>query len=377
MFIHSRLLYTLQKAILSLILSTLLLPLTSYAEPYLAVKTRNKCSACHINPTGGGARTVFGSIYGSQILARNSHSLPGDADPGKITNYLRMGGDLRFNFDYSDSDANDSQSFGTDAAQIYLALQPENFPIAFYLDQQVAPGSTLNREAFILARIQVAQIPGQHYLKAGTFILPYGLRLQDDTAFVRQASQINFNSNDNGLELGLEFAHTTINAAISNGTNNAVSNDDEAFAYTLRAEYLRSFWRIGASALFNDADVGQRTLYGLFAGLNFGRFSFLAEIDRIEDESIQNIANENQVQIASFLEANVELSKGYNLKLTTEYLDPDDNIDENERARNSLLLEYTPLPYFQVRSGVRSGDDIPQRDVGNFTEAFLQMHMYF
>jgi len=63
--------------------------------------------------------------------------------------------------------------------------------------------------------------------------------------------------------------------------------------------------------------------------------------------------------------------------LTSEYLDPDVDIDENERNRHSLVLEYTPFTHMQLRAGLRMGDDIPQRDEGNFTDIFLQTHMYF
>lgn len=348
----------------------------SYGEPYLAFKTNNKCSACHVNPIGGGARNSYGAYYGSQVLPETLGNIE-NVDGGNISSAFRLGGDLRVNYDQrnsnggGDNSSNEGKSFNTQSGQLYFALQPKGSKFLLYIDQQVAPGSTLNREAFVLAKLK-----GNHYLKAGNIMLPYGLRLEDDSAFIRQASQINFDNSDNGVELGLEYSRATFNFAVTNGSNSS-SNDDENFQYAFRGEYLGNHWRVGGSAIVNDAELGQRTLANVFGGFNWGGFVFLAEVDRIEDDSVTSVTGESEVKLASFFEVNKEVARGYNLKFTTEYLDPDDSIDENESTRHSAVLEYTPYPYMQIRGGLRRGDDIPQRDSGNFTDVFVQLHMYY
>ena len=41
---------------------------SAWARPEYAVKENMKCAACHVNPWGGGPRTVFGKVYGSRNL---------------------------------------------------------------------------------------------------------------------------------------------------------------------------------------------------------------------------------------------------------------------------------------------------------------------
>jgi hypothetical protein len=341
------------------------------AEPYLAIKNNTQCSTCHINPAGGGARNTYGAYYGTHVLPQTAGSLE-LFDAGKMSETLRIGADLRAQYYQTDSDEGvDTRGFETQSGQLYLVLQPRDSRFSLYIDEQIAPGGALNREAFILTRLN-----GQHFLKAGRMMLPYGIRLEDDSAFIRQASGFNFDTGDNGVELGLQYTKTLVNIAISNGSS-GLNNDDKNMQFLTRAEYIGSNWRVGATALYNDAEAGARTQANVFGGFTWRGFVLLAEADLIEDESIETIPGEHQEQRVGLLEINREISKGYNIKFTTEYLDPDDNIDENQRVRNSLLLEYTPFANLQIRGGLRNGEDIPQREEGNYLNFFAQLHFYY
>jgi hypothetical protein len=377
MFLHSKSLYQLLIGFIAII------AMSSYAEPYIAVKNNMPCAACHVNPIGGGARNNYGSFYGTHTLPQTAGS-QALFDSAKISDSFRLGANLRANYYQSDRDsttgssATDQQTeqettrtFETQSAQIYMVLQPKDSRFSLYIDEQVAPGGALNREAFVLA-----QLGKSHYLKMGRMLLPYGIRIEDDTAFIRQATGFNFDAGDNGVELGLQYGKTLINLVASNGSSNA-TNDDNRMQLIARVEYLGSQWRVGGTALVNDAKLGERTQTNLFAGFNLLGFVFLAETDYIVDESIAGVFSEFQEQRVYFFEVNRELTKGLNLKITTEYLDPDTYIAENHRTRNSLLVEYTPYANIQFRAGLRDGEDIPQRATGNFLDVFAQVHLYF
>jgi hypothetical protein len=115
----------------------------------------------------------------------------------------------------------------------------------------------------------------------------------------------------------------------------------------------------------------------IFGGFNWLGFTFLAEADHIQDKSVSHVAGTFETQRVGLFEINREVAKGYNVKFTTEFLDPDTNIGENQRTRNSLLLEYTPFANLQIRSGLRVGKDIPQKVDGNYTDFFAQLHFYY
>jgi len=112
----------------------------------------------------------------------------------------------------------------------------------------------------------------------------------------------------------------------------------------------------------------------MFGGFRTGRVQWLSEIALISDESTNNPTVE---QLATFAEANVSLTKGHNLKLTYEYLDPNRDQDEDGRNRYSAVYEFFPLPFVQVTGGARVNEGIPQSDTQNIDEAFLQLHLYY
>ena len=67
---------------------------------------------------------------------------------------------------------------------MYLSANVIPDRLLFYVDEQVAPGSALNREAWGM----LWSADHTWYLKAGQMYLPFGLRLQDQSAFVNRSA---------------------------------------------------------------------------------------------------------------------------------------------------------------------------------------------
>ena len=77
------------------------------------------------------------------------------------------------------------------------------------------------------------------------------------------------------------------------------------------------------------------------------------------------------------LEGNWNWARGHNLKLTAEHFEPDTDIDEDEQNRFSLVWEYVPFQFLQLRAGARVYDGIPQNDLQNRKTYFVSAHGFF
>lgn len=341
------------------------------AEPYFAVREGLKCASCHFNPAGGGMRNAFGNAWAQTSLpARRIEGTGTDSWGGAVNRFFALGGNLRANATYTDIPDRDSQSeFDVEEARAYLAITAVPDRFAVYFDQRLAPGGSTNLEAF--ARYTTAD--QRWNVQAGQFYLPYGLRLEDDSAFVRQVTGINFTTPDRGVQVGFESAAWSAQLALTNGTAGGPEQDEGKQA-SLRAEYVQNVWRAGAGFNLNDTEAGDRQMQGTFAGVRTGPIAWLAEADYIIDETL---GPEERTQWVGLIEANWLVTQGQNVKLTAEFFEPDDDVDEDEQARYSLLWEYFPFQFVQLRAGARVYDGIPQNALQNRKLYFVQLHGFF
>ena len=251
---------------LALVAVALGLPLTAQAEPYLAVQNGFKCSQCHVNPTGGGMRNTFGEVF-SQVQLPMHHLETGEPwTGGPILDVLSVGADVRYDVDrnqvrgQASVDEHDLQQ-----ARVYgeVSILPERLVV--YGDEQVGPGTPFVREIYGLWW----SANHEWYVKGGQLYLPFGLRLQDQTAFVQEVSQINMTTPDRGVEVGYLHGAWDAQFAVSNGTDggHASSHGKE---YSSQLSYVLPTWRVGVTANVNDAGGPPRSVFGLFGALKTG-----------------------------------------------------------------------------------------------------------
>jgi len=361
---HARLLVRSLLALLSLIACA------AHAEPYLAVQLGLKCGQCHVNPTGGGLRTAFGDIFAQSVLPAQHLDTALDNWTGQLGPYFRVGGDLRFDASVTQLPGSSSvQQFALEQGRVYLEADVIPNRLLAYVDEQVAPGGALNREAYLL----YWSATHDWYVKAGQMYLPFGLRLQDQTAFILTATGINMTTPDQGVEFGWEHGHWDAQLAASNGTaGGAVTSDGKQ--YSTQLAYVDSRWRVGLAANRNDQAGGAKSAAGLFGGLKTGPIVWLAQAEITDDRSI---ANGYGKELATLLEADWLIARGNNLKITDEFLNPNRAVPNGAETRWSLVYELTPIQFLQIRAGFRWGDGIPQDDSEHQRLYFLEAHGFF
>jgi hypothetical protein len=343
------------------------------AEPVFAVRTGYSCGQCHINRVGGGLRTPFGSLYTqttlpAHLLTYKGKGYPLPADPQAR---FAVGGDARFGYDTLRSDqAGDSASFELAEANLYgqFRVVPERFSL--YIDQRFGSGGSSTRELFALF-----VFGGQRaYVKAGRIFPPYGWAIPDDTAFIRQPLGFAFSTSDVGVEIGFDPGNWSTQLALVNGS---AGQRDADLGKKLTFLSARRFKHgtIGLTAAYDDASRATTAWGGILGGLNFGRFSLLAEYD--ERATNVETSGDDLRFAAAFFEVDVLIQRGLSLKYAHDWMDPDRSVPTDRQQRDTLGVEYIPYPFVQLRLFLRRGDGPPQVTGATDSQADLEAHFFF
>jgi hypothetical protein len=366
-------------------------PGIALAEPYLAVQQGYKCIVCHVNPTGGGERSLFGDVCAENVMPATTLPAGVPAWTGQvIQDLVRIGGDLRTDWSRTTQPHSPiQQQVGLEQVRLYADISVIPNKLGVYIDELIAPGAAQTMEAY--ARYGDTS---NGYLKAGHFYVPFGWRLQDQSAFVRQVTGINMTAPDDGIELGLERPNWSGQLDATKGVANAGSSS--GYQVTGQLVRVQTAWRFGAAAAFTHTLSGDRQAYGVFAGLRTGPVAWLGEADLVHQAggaaSTTGAANgtsgSNAGSAASTAigavrkvpllgEMDWALHRGHNLKLTYEFYDPDLDVHNNQQTRWSAVYEYTPIPFLQARAGFRRYQGIPQSNAQNETLTFVEVHGFF
>ncbi len=349
--------------------------LSAEREPYLAIRTGQKCSACHVNHTGGGMRNDFGAVYAGATLPMSAKGF--QFQNRALNDFIKMGADFRMTGSVllsgpTSRDAAPQTSLNINRANLYVEAKLISDKLTLYFDQTLAPGGATSREFFAL--VDVPEIGG--YAKVGTFFLPSGLRLLDDEEFIRRQTGFTMLAPDQGVEVGIEPGPFSIQASVTNGNRGAAENNSGK-QFTGTAAWISRRVRFGASASRNTQDTLHTDIIGGFGGVQVGQLSLLGEVDYVQGASVEGTDVD---ELVVYGEGDFLIRQGVNAKVTYGFHDRNVDRPEDKRTRARFGLEVFPFPYFQISGFYLVRDDIPenrQLALPQRDEVFIELHLMF
>ena len=266
---------------------SLVLTAASFSLPRFSSRMNLPCQSCHINPSGGGMRTTFGANFGRDDISvkawQEDYALEDFST--KLTNFISYGADFRFLGFYQSKTSPDvsSSSFFPMQMDVYFNLAVSK-KINLYVNPAFGPYSRL--EMFAVAKV----LPLNGYLKLGRFAPSHGLRYDDHTSFIRQATPFrNYGGQQSGLELGFNPEPISMMGAVTNGMRGDLDGG-LAKAVFGRIEGHGTLGTINLMAgvsSYNDASGGQNLnlLEGYGAVTISERLTVMGTVERIQGNS--------------------------------------------------------------------------------------------
>ena len=355
-----------------------------YALPRFALRQGSLCSDCHIDPTGGMIRNKGGWMYGRDVLPLYSPSGRKFLRSQKIADNIEFGLDYRTQYLYS-------QQFGKTAFQkmegsIYTNVNLTEKVNAF------ASYDFVNQtwEAYGIASI----LPNDSYIKAGTFIPNYGLKIDDHTAYTRGGDMgYLFTTNQRrglifdprysvtGAEVGINLSDYTLLTVSAGSPVSLNFNSDPTYTASIQTAPIianKVSTLIGASytnfrgpLIFTNLPQTEHkiNMYGGFLGFGIGDFTFLSEYDIANDyESVGTSSS------AMMLKASYRIIKGVEGILRYDRFDPNTSMNNDAVSRLVVGAEFFPYSYVEVRPQYRFQFENPSVKNDSFV---LQFHFFY
>jgi hypothetical protein len=301
------------------------------------------CSACHVSPTGGGALHNYGRLT-SEDFASFSQENAGQPLFGMVTlpDYVALGGDARYLDIRTKGGARTAFVMQNDV-ELALHVSPEVWVDASY-GLYGPKGAKEYRRSYILWQ------PREWlHVRAGHYLLGYGLNLPDHTAATRSIGfgegQETYNvelgvHNDKGELLLTGFAHD--GSTIVLGSPGYTANQAGAGCAARLAVNVGKSAVLGASYMAQQEDVGPVQTAGPFAMFGITRQLYvLTEADR------RMVYGERPTDV-EYTEIGYEVLRGFHVQVTHEY-----------EAANvpGLGLQWFPIPHveFLARAKYQAG----------------------
>ncbi|MDD8018498.1 MAG: hypothetical protein PHP42_09015 [Bacteroidota bacterium] len=363
----------------------------SDALPKFSTRQGAKCQSCHINPTGKGMRSTFGSTYGREELPMETFKEKTDIDDfsTNLNEIFTIGMDYRTLFFYQPRGS--ETSFLQMQGDLYLDLRI-NKKFRIYYDKGLYSGF----EVFGLAKV----LPLDGYVKIGKFMPAYGIRIDDHNAFIRGGQygggefarvfpagypnglRFGERSEDTGIELGINPSIFTFSVGVFNGTpggglNGVTGEKTKAFVARGDMNIQTDFANLVIGGSFynnpNYSTPGKTQFYGGFGIFTLAKnATLISEVDRT---TTYNVVSNSEVQgLMTFNELDYIILRGVDLKVGYEWYDPDTKIKNGSYSSVTIGAELFPFTGVEVRPQYRFNYEQP-KEINN-DELQILLHLY-
>ena len=402
-----------------------LLFLTSPGEgtPLYAARQGLACANCHFDPNGGGPRNAFGFAF-----AKNRHSTEAETQgmfkdldlTNKISEQLPVyfGVNHRLMALFDDNGLPptglDRSGFVNMESQLHLTFQPHPRLTLVYthdgFGSEAAGGPRQTREAW-----GMIGLGNDHYLRAGLFRVPFGLRMDDHTVATRNAfiefqpqpksSALPYDPRvaDQGVEVGGSHGDWQARVAYTDGASFILGGPPRIHAQALSGKliYHEQDYEVGVSG-YDDwvPPLGTSTpaapsrvrasRWGSYAMTHRGQVSLIGEVIAGTDQFATSPAGPPRSKtnrLGWFVEGDYQANRACNFRLRFDRLEGNRVGDTATREQSSfnryaLEGEVVPVPFTEIRWTLRLIDPVADKTLANVDretekQGYIQFHFSY
>ena len=368
------------KGLLGLALLVMAIAPRAQALPLYASRVGATCVTCHYDPNGGGIRNEFGFQY-----EKNRHALEEEerwakftVDP-KITPWLQVGFDTRVLYVASHTSSSggtylDTSTFFPMQGQVNFAVTPlDNLTLiashGLVVQNPGFPSGYLARELYALFR----GIPADLYAKVGRFRLPFGLRQDDHTSFIRSTRFLPYDSqqDDAGIEVGSVGKNWFAEGSFTNG---GAPFGQKAGTFSAKVGRASEAFQVGASGYHRAASgttVATADRWGLYAGATRGPVTLLGEYAGGTNDGDYTFSTFDSH--AAFAAIDYRVSRGLDFLGKFDYFDQTGYFASSDR-RYTLECDLNPMPFTEIQVSYRHYD---YSNASNMDEYLAMLYIPF
>ncbi len=313
------------------------------------------CTACHVNPNGGGNLTQYGKGIGSSMSLFPDK----EQDLSLMQRTIGFNGRMDHNFQIRPSrlsgPTRDTKIFAMQAdylnafkvtskvtSNVILSRVPYSNPRSGEIENRVF-------DNILVRRFTVAYRPDKNYeFAAGRDLVNLGLGINDHTAFIKSRNRLGVYDVQNLVRFNYFGKETLVNVSGFIPSNQELEGNKEVGIATTAEQLLPvKFLTIGGNLLSAESESIQRNLYGVFSKYGYQKFVLMAEYDFTKRKV--KAADTKFNQDAYFLSLSFYPIEALELTAKRELLKTYDPFTQ-EVSRNGLFANLKINKYFALQS---------------------------